>query len=456
MNKNLKKRKSTLFFITVFFLLSIAGVSTAQLRDTSLNTTSFSKTEVDTNTKTEVDTNTTDSAVDLNNELNDTENSTEDLNNKLNNTENSTEQASNEPDTINDTAIPSEYSKTETQTIKKLDVQSEELLKILREKDRKKIEELKRRKLEGVRERKILDTSEDEKNTTDGVVDNTEGDNNLNDETSVDTVNTEEESKDLNSLNEVEKNTTKEVGRTDKIVFEKKKIIERIKIKKGREDALLDSDQDGISNFDEVNIYKTDPSLADSDGDGYIDGAEVLSGFNPNDPSLEAVVKYEDPKNTGEVDNSLFAVSAIDIEPTEANKKEISKNISVKGKSIPNAFITLYIYSDPTIVTVKTDKDGNWNYTLDKELENGDHEIYVAITDNTGSIVAKSNPIPFVKQAAAVTVDQTLLSFDISGDKVGFFNGGYLYMTILLVIFFTGVVLVIVGLRARSKEINSS
>jgi hypothetical protein len=54
-------------------------------------------------------------------------------------------------------------------------------------------------------------------------------------------------------------------------------------------------------------------------------------------------------------------------------------------------------------VTVKTDKDGNWSYVLDKELEDGEHEVYAAVTDNTGKVTYKSKPFAFVKTARAIT-----------------------------------------------------
>lgn len=43
----------------------------------------------------------------------------------------------------------------------------------------------------------------------------------------------------------------------------------------------LDSDQDGLTDAEELNIYQTNPLKADSDGDGYIDGDEVKTGHNP-------------------------------------------------------------------------------------------------------------------------------------------------------------------------------
>lgn len=47
---------------------------------------------------------------------------------------------------------------------------------------------------------------------------------------------------------------------------------------------LADSDGDQVSDFDEVEIYATDPLKQDTDGDGYPDGEELRSGNNPKGP----------------------------------------------------------------------------------------------------------------------------------------------------------------------------
>ncbi|MDP2630541.1 MAG: L,D-transpeptidase family protein [Candidatus Uhrbacteria bacterium] len=45
--------------------------------------------------------------------------------------------------------------------------------------------------------------------------------------------------------------------------------------------AILDTDSDGISDYDEVHVYHTDPHNADTDSDGYSDGLEVSHGYSP-------------------------------------------------------------------------------------------------------------------------------------------------------------------------------
>lgn len=42
-----------------------------------------------------------------------------------------------------------------------------------------------------------------------------------------------------------------------------------------------DIDYDGLSDYDEVNVYHTDPNMADSDLDGHSDGEEIQGGYNP-------------------------------------------------------------------------------------------------------------------------------------------------------------------------------
>ena len=46
-------------------------------------------------------------------------------------------------------------------------------------------------------------------------------------------------------------------------------------------DPNLDSDGDGLTDYEEIHIYGTNPLVTDTDGDGYPDGEEVRAGYNP-------------------------------------------------------------------------------------------------------------------------------------------------------------------------------
>lgn len=68
----------------------------------------------------------------------------------------------------------------------------------------------------------------------------------------------------------------------DVVVTEKSETVESNK-------KFLDTDQDGLNDYEEKAIYNTDPLNADTDGDGYLDGVEVMSGYSP----LKAAKKKE-------------------------------------------------------------------------------------------------------------------------------------------------------------------
>lgn len=61
---------------------------------------------------------------------------------------------------------------------------------------------------------------------------------------------------------------------------------------------LADGDFDGVPDKDEIEIYYTDPNNPDTDGDGYSDWAELISGYSPHNP---LAVKLEDNDLDGDM-----------------------------------------------------------------------------------------------------------------------------------------------------------
>lgn len=58
-------------------------------------------------------------------------------------------------------------------------------------------------------------------------------------------------------------------------------------LQENSEEALKakDTDKDGLSDWDELNTYKTSPYLEDSDSDGFSDKEEIDNGKDPNCPA---------------------------------------------------------------------------------------------------------------------------------------------------------------------------
>jgi hypothetical protein len=227
-------------------------------------------------------------------------------------------------------------------------------------------------------------------------------------------------------------------------------------IRKGRTDvdSSTDTDGDGISDFDEINLYSTDPALADSDYDGFTDGAEIISGFNPNDAAAEAAIAYQSPKESvGVVTTQKLQVTEV-VPEVELSANDSANNVRavVRGKGLPNSFVTLFVYSKPTIVTVRTEADGSFAYTFTKELEDGQHEVFVALTDNTGSIVAQSEVFTFIKEAQAFTpVDAQAVSGTIVAPEAGSQLSPY-RIVLGMSVFALGILLVLLGVGLRSNR----
>lgn len=219
---------------------------------------------------------------------------------------------------------------------------------------------------------------------------------------------------------------------------------------------LQDTDQDGIADYDEVHIFGTNPTLQDSNRDGILDGTSILEGKDPVATSSAVTsVAFENPKVTNTATTSVLAVEAITISKTTKtpDNQEIAKEITFKGKAFPNSYITLYIFSDPIVVTVKTDTDGNWNYTFDKELENGTHEMYVAVTDGRGKILTKSNPVPFVKQANAIELGS--LVAPKAEEAPSFFNTNLFYISLVAIVLVIVAGFFVLGKNKHSGDDNS-
>ncbi len=221
-------------------------------------------------------------------------------------------------------------------------------------------------------------------------------------------------------------------------------------------EASKDSDGDGVTDTDERVLFGTDPLRADTDGDGFTDGAEIIKGFNPLDAASEAVITYKSPKETiGIVAKENLRVLEVvpDIALPQTEEGSISVQAVVRGKALPNSFVTLYVFSTPTIVTVRTEADGSFEYTFSKELEDGEHQVFVALTDNTGDIVAQSEPFTFIKQAEAFTaVDAEAVISDSQSSESTMFVASSFQTVLSMSVLALGILLIMLGVGLRSNR----
>lgn len=91
-----------------------------------------------------------------------------------------------------------------------------------------------------------------------------------------------------------------------------------------------DYDEDGLRDLDEINIYYTDPKLADTDGDGFSDKQEIDSGY---DPLVNQNTDKEDILAEGEIEIKWQDLEEIEFDVIFKDKENLKLIIEDHEKS---------------------------------------------------------------------------------------------------------------------------
>jgi hypothetical protein len=114
--------------------------------------------------------------------------------------------------------------------------------------------------------------------------------------------------------NNVIKNATK-IRITDKASNSSQQLSEVESLK------FLDTDKDGLSDYDEIYIYKTSPYLEDSDSDGLPDAQEVTNGSDPNCPvgkkCIEEVIVASSTPSSVKASSTVQSLLSGQSDPTQ-------------------------------------------------------------------------------------------------------------------------------------------
>jgi hypothetical protein len=230
-------------------------------------------------------------------------------------------------------------------------------------------------------------------------------------------------------------------------------------IKERADDGIfVDSDNDGITDFDEVFIFGTDPFSADTSRNGIPDGTAILNGLDPLSADIGASIVFESPKDIGIIRTDILKVNSLTPVQVEVDPfiSEPRTGFVLTGRGLPNSFVTIYIFSQPTIVTVRTEADGSWQYRFEKELEDGSHSVYVALTDNSGRIIARSQPFFFIKAAQAFTVTgESFTDTEFStaqSNQNTLLSSSMIYLVISFAVVAVGLILLLLGMYLDARR----
>lgn len=195
----------------------------------------------------------------------------------------------------------------------------------------------------------------------------------------------------------------------------------------------MDSDHDGLTDYDELYVYKINPKKADTDGDGYNDKTEIDNGYSPLIPTKK------DPKYLDK------------LESMDSDHDGISDYLEIyKYKTNPN----------------KADTDGD-GYDDKTEIENGYNPLVPAYKDkkkavSAAAIVAQIAKIEVkkieTKEAASTTaVAEKVDTKSTSTEEVGIVINKVNLNLVIFIIFIVGIVLWILWvnrelIKERAKQ----
>lgn len=160
----------------------------------------------------------------------------------------------------------------------------------------------------------------------------------------------------------------------------------------------------------------------------------------PETTNVEAVVNPS--SELGFSPAKIVVVKEVAVEKIEnIASKENKTALILRGKALPNSIVTIYILSDPIVVTVRADANGNWTYVLDKPLVAGEHETFVTVAKPDGSLVRSEVTTFSIAKAAGGNQEEGLVLVAESGNKFQVFityTAGLIVLAVavLLVIFF--------------------
>lgn len=174
---------------------------------------------------------------------------------------------------------------------------------------------------------------------------------------------------------------------------------------------MIDSDKDGLTDWQEE-IYKTDPNNPDTDGDGYSDGEEVLSGYDPlaQAPNDKISGKAIEPRPKSGSFSGLNLTDELAKALAEAMKAssqnsfqtDSSGSLELTDSNLVDNALATALAKSPQLYLVPTLEDENIKISSDDSLTAGQNFV-----DQVAQILTSNNQSQKIDMEAAQKAVQT-------------------------------------------------
>jgi hypothetical protein len=245
--------------------------------------------------------------------------------------------------------------------------------------------------------------------------------------------------------------------------------LERVAVQEleGRRSRVIQATEAKLHNRINLRILRTEQAVAYIETTLKTDSASTTLSTKLLDPEVSFFATsnssteservspaFRQPRTSGITRDDLLSVEAI--ATTTSSKSTTSQSVGVlRGTALPNSTVRLFIYSNPVVVTLKTNSDGTWEYKFDTELSDGTHEVFVALTDGAGQVVAKSSPFRFSKTANAFTpIDQATVgqTAQSNNTSINMLNWPLVYLVVALSVVVIGFLIILLGVMLGSRR----
>jgi len=151
----------------------------------------------------------------------------------------------------------------------------------------------------------------------------------------------------------------------------------------------IDTDQDGLNDYEELNFYETSPYLPDTDSDEILDKQEIENGTDPNCPEGESCGLSETvilPSSTLDISGVSSTLSNDFLLNESENLDNLERNIKILSEN-PNKLRELILLSGTLNEEQLSKIDDNSLLSLFKDalLEQGGSQYLKNFGENTTS-----------------------------------------------------------------------
>ena len=163
--------------------------------------------------------------------------------------------------------------------------------------------------------------------------------------------------------------------------------------------SSIDTDQDGLFDYEEKEIYHSDPNKNDTDGDGFSDGQEIAGWYDPNGKG-KLPDPYSSPEGTlialeKEVYNGNFNLYIPKVYYSDDLIKLLKDDFNMTKEEFDKRFVEI-MKEEPAIkgltinLTNKTTEDEN-NVLLDYEVKSTDMDGKISSYSDNAYLIKQNN-----------------------------------------------------------------